>query len=623
MLQAIRSRAGSFIVKVLFGALIVSFAIWGVGDIFRGSSPQTVVAKVGNDKITANEVQKALQPALARLEEEFGHKFNVTEAKKSGLLQSLVDGLVQRSLVKQEVTRLGLIASDEVIRDAIFGNPDFQSPPGHFNRLRFEQLLAANHLTEAQYVARLKTAIPARELLHALTAAAAPPPVLADTLYRYQNEKRIAAIAFLPYSAAANPGPPSPAALQKFYESHQNLFRAPEYRGFLLASLSPAELAPHIKIPESELKKAYRQEASSLRLPERRRVLQILASSEKKAKAVEAALKAGTPFKEAAIKIAGEAPDAIDLGLVTKTELPASLADPAFAATLNTPSKPIRSPFGWHIIEVVKIEPPRRESFAEAKAEILARHQNSQASDRVYRIGEHVDDAIAGGLPLGETAKKFGLTVTKIAAVDAAGRGPTGKTVALPLASARVLKLAFATDKGRATRVIHLDDGSIFALAVNRITPPRIKTLPEVKPQVIADVAVQERREATQKKAHALAASVSKERPLQAAAAADGITLTLSKPFGRQGNGKLPQDLVDKLFAAKPGAVVSAIGKEGAYVAELRTVIRSKATVKDATAMLKAGLDEAFRADLGTQFAHSLRRRFPVKIDQKAIDSTF
>ena len=35
MLQAIRSKAGSFVVKLLFALLILTFGVWGIGDIFR------------------------------------------------------------------------------------------------------------------------------------------------------------------------------------------------------------------------------------------------------------------------------------------------------------------------------------------------------------------------------------------------------------------------------------------------------------------------------------------------------------------------------------------------------------------------------------------------------------
>ncbi|HEY2538737.1 MAG TPA: SurA N-terminal domain-containing protein, partial [Stellaceae bacterium] len=67
MLQAIRSKAGSFFVKALFGLLILTFGIWGIGDIFRNRPTDTTVATVGSQGIDAAALQSALQPALERL----------------------------------------------------------------------------------------------------------------------------------------------------------------------------------------------------------------------------------------------------------------------------------------------------------------------------------------------------------------------------------------------------------------------------------------------------------------------------------------------------------------------------------------------------------------------------
>lgn len=59
MLQAIRERAGSVIVKVLFGLLILSFAVWGIGDIFRRGGGETTVVEVGDRKISADQLREA------------------------------------------------------------------------------------------------------------------------------------------------------------------------------------------------------------------------------------------------------------------------------------------------------------------------------------------------------------------------------------------------------------------------------------------------------------------------------------------------------------------------------------------------------------------------------------
>src|ERR1700751_145014 len=75
ILQAIRTRAGSIIVKVLFGLLIISFGFWGIytrSDYFQGHSPDTVIATVGDHNIRADELQRLLQPTLERLRSQLG-----------------------------------------------------------------------------------------------------------------------------------------------------------------------------------------------------------------------------------------------------------------------------------------------------------------------------------------------------------------------------------------------------------------------------------------------------------------------------------------------------------------------------------------------------------------------
>src|SRR4029077_19911526 len=64
MLQAIRSKAGSFGVKGLFVLLILIFGIWGIGDIFRSRPTDTVIATVGDQSIQAEDLQTAMRREL-------------------------------------------------------------------------------------------------------------------------------------------------------------------------------------------------------------------------------------------------------------------------------------------------------------------------------------------------------------------------------------------------------------------------------------------------------------------------------------------------------------------------------------------------------------------------------
>jgi len=622
MLQAIRSKAGSVVVKGLFALLIMTFGIWGIGDIFRNRPSDTAVAAVGGQSIDANALQTALQPALERLSTQLGTQVDLRQAKQMGVVEQVLGQLVDDNLLDQEAQRMQLDVSDSVIRDSITQDPMFRRANGVFDRDAFNALLAANHMTEPEYVNSIRRDIPREDLLLAVTVGAAAPPAMVDRLYRYRDEKRVADIVTLPDNATADAGQPTDAELTKFYDAHQDTFRAPEYRNFTLASLTPSDLAPKIDIPEAKLKSAYDQRQDEFVLPERRDVQQILAPSEGQAKAAEAALAAGKDWTEVARTIAGQDPQTIDLGLMKREELPQNLADVAFGLELNKPSQPIKSALGWHILRVVRIVPPTTQSFDEAKAKLQADLAHNEAVDRLYTVANRVDDALAGGATLDEAAAKFGLKRSVVASVDEKGLGRDSQKVALPVSPTEVLKLAFTTEEGRTSRVTQASDGAIFVLHMDKIVPPTVRPLAEVKDKAVASWQIEKRKEIVAKQAEALAGEVTQGTQLAAVAAAKGLKAVNSPPFQRQSENAtgVPPALVDKLFAAKPGGVVTLSDATGSYVAQLAKVEAPQAA---ATPELSREVTAGIQADLGEEYTRALRARFPVEIHRDTLDRLF
>jgi peptidyl-prolyl cis-trans isomerase D len=625
MLQAIRSRAASVVVKALFVLLILSFGIWGIGDIFRSHSPETVVATVGDRSIRAEELQTALRPVIERLNARLGGSMDLQQAKKLGVVDEVLRSLIDASVLDQEAARLRLEVSDDVIRNSITRNPSFQGASGAFDPAAFRTLLAANRMSEDQYVARLRADIPPQDLLLAVSAGAAAPQPIVDALYRYRNERRVADVVALPNAGAADVGQPSEDDLTRFYDAHPDLFRAPEYRAFTLVSLSPSDLSQGIEVSEARLKDEYDQRQDEFVLPERRDVQQILAPSEEKAKEAEAALSAGRDWAEVATTIAGQKPDTIDLGLTKRDEMPKELGDVAFELPLDKASEPIRSPLGWHILRVVKIEPPATQSFAEVKAKLEAEVARREAVDRVYKLANRVDDALAGGATLDDAAAKFGLKKTVVDAVDEAGQDRDGKTVPLPVAPAEVVKLAFATEQGRASRVTETADDAIFALRVDKVTAPAVRPLAEVKDKAIAAWREEQQRDRVTKEAEALAAAAGPDKALAALAAEKGLKATTTAPFLRSPgrDSTVAPALVAKLFAAKPGEAVTAEDASGAFVAQLTQVQTPDQVPEAAAAQLSRELAAGLQRDLGEEFTQALRAQFPVDIKRAALDQMF
>jgi peptidyl-prolyl cis-trans isomerase D len=628
MLQAIRTRAGGIIVKVLFGLLILSFGFWGIytrSPFFQDKSPDAVVATVGSHDIHADAVRAALQPALERLRAQLGGALDPAQVKQLGVLDAVIDQIVDRELLDQEVTHLHLDLSDDVIRSAIMSNPAFIGPDGKFNRDQFNQVLAANRMTEDSLVARLRQEIPRGDLLQALTAGVVVPRQVIDAVYRYRAEKRVADVVAVPLSGVSNIPAPTDDELMKFYEAHPDLFRASEYRSFTLASLTPSEVGGGIKISAEELKSAFEERKDDFEVPEQRDVQQILAPSEDKAKAAEAALAGGEDFQKVATEIVGQDAATIDLGLVKMDDLPKPLADAAFNLPIDKASEPIKSELGWHILRVTKIEPPQTPNFDQVKAQLEKELIGERAADQLDKIGNEADDALAGGASLDDVAKKYGLKLTTIENTDASGRDLDGKLIVLPVDMKEALKTVFETNANETSRVTATDDGAVFAVRVDKIVAPQVKPLGEVKDHVIAAWQAEQKQNAVKKTASDLLAAVNSGTPLAQAAAAKGLSVTTSPPLARRSEGAtpVPAAVIVKLFAAKVGDTVMADDAGGAYVAQLKEIKIPDSTPDDQVKALTTELGNSARYDLVSELTDALKKRFPVTINHKLLDQLF
>jgi len=629
MLQAIRTRAGGIIVKVLFALLIVSFGFWGIytkSPFFQDNASGTaVVATVGDRDITGNDVQTSLQPTLEKLRSQLGGQFDPATVKKLGVVDAVVGQLVDRELLAQEITHLRLDLSDDVIRNAIMSNPAFIGSDGKFNRDQLNQVLAANHMTEDQMIARLRQDIPRGDLLQAVTAGVVVPRPVIDAIYRFRAETRVADVVSIPLSAAGTIPAPTGDQLTKFYQDNPDMFRAEEYRGFTVASLAIGDLTGDIKIDPEKLKAAYDDRKDEFQLPEERDVQQILAPSEDKAKAVETALAGGEDFQKAATEIAGQDPSTIDLGLVKPDDLPKELADQAFSLPVDKPSEPIKTELGWHILRVSKIQPPQNLSFDQAKDQLEKELVAEGAADKLDHIANEADDALAGGAALPDVAKKYGLKLTTIAETDASGRDASGKPVQLPVDTKSVLKTVFDTETNDTSRVEAIEDNAIFAVHVDKIVPPAVKPLADVKTQAITAWQAEQQQDAVKKEASDLADAVKNGTPLAQAASAKGLKVTTSPALSRQASGAIPvpKAMIAKLFTAKVGDTITGNDNGSAYVAQLKSINIPQSTPDDQVKALTTEIGNSSRYDVASEFTDSLKKRFPVTIHQDVVDKLF
>jgi parvulin-like peptidyl-prolyl isomerase len=140
----------------------------------------------------------------------------------------------------------------------------------------------------------------------------------------------------------------------------------------LMKKTTEATLANQYQVTENEMKDYYQKHRSDFSVPAQVQLRQIVVSKEDKAKELLAQLSTGADFGNLARKYS-EGPEADkggDLGWVEPNDLPQSLHDEIDKLKPNQVSGLIKSPFGFHILQLANIRPPSQMNYEAARPSI-------------------------------------------------------------------------------------------------------------------------------------------------------------------------------------------------------------------------------------------------------------
>jgi len=621
MIEAMRSKAASWMAKILAFLLIIAFAAWGIEDMFRAVEPNTEVASIGGIDIPRDELGDQFNRLLRNMQAQLGPSFSTEQAVRMGLLDQILDRLVDARLLTLEAKRLGLGSGEALVRQTIFENPEFRGPGGVFDPLRFRETLSQRGLSEAAYVEILRGDIMRGQIESALTAGSRVPKTLADTLYRYRNEQRQAAVVLLPTGKPADIAAPTRAEIAEFHKKNPSLFTAPEYREVTVLYLDPDVAAKEIRPDPKLVREEFEYRKDTMSVPERRTLEQILLQDEATANKLAEAVTGGRDFLDAAKDIAGTAPTA--LGTLRQRDLPEEIANTAFALAKGKVGKPVKSPLGWHVIRVTEIQPGKTPKFEDVRAGIAKQIAREAAVDTLIKQTNKIDDMLAGGGSLADAGVAVGTQPIDVPAIAANGTGPDRKLIKGVPKDPIFLRTMFGLSVGEVSSVIETQNGGFFIVRINSVTPPALRPLSTVRQDVVTAYKWRKIENAAEASAQKLLARA-KATSLASAAKDAGYEIKQSKPFSRFNRdpaSPVSAELADTLFNAKRGDIVTAPGPDGMTVARLEKVIDARpGSNKAETESLGEELAAAIGNDTIAQLIAALRVQYPVTINRAAVD---
>jgi peptidyl-prolyl cis-trans isomerase D len=603
------------------GFLIISFGIWGIGDIFRGFGVSTV-AKVGHTEISIDQFRMRYNEQLQLLGRQLGRPITPDQAQAFGLEQRTLGQMMASAALDERARQLRLAISRDALEKQITADPAFRGFNGQFDQATYLQRLRDIGYTPQRFEFEQRQTTLRRQIAEAVGAGLTAPTVAAKAVDHYRDEERSIEYVTLNGGKVGDVPAPTPEELAAYFEERKFAFRAPEYRKLQLIAVSQQEIASTIEISEEEAKRAYQDRLKLYAIPERRHVVQVSFANAEDAKRASERITAGLAFDDLA-KEPEIADRLVDLGTVTKADLiDPVVANAAFDLAEGTVSGPVAGRFGTVMVRVLKIEHAATKPFAEVESDLKRDIAADRAKAEVNKIRDKIDEELGGGASLEEIAKKLNLKIRTIEAVDRSGRTPEGGPVADMPAGVDVVNSAFNTEIGNENDALQLPGGGFVWYDVVNVTPSRERKLDEVKDRVEARYHEDETIKRVNAKAAEIVGKLKSGASLAEIAAAEALMVETKSGLKRQGGVQLPPRVITEVFRTAKDQVGSADGQNAVdrvifRVADIKvpSFDANSAAVKRSVDQLKDGYND----DLLSQYVARLEHDVGTDVNQNAL----
>ena len=494
MLDALRRGSTGLIAKLLLSLLILSFAVWGIADVFTGFS-RGAVATVGDAKISVTDFDRVLRAEIDGLAAETDRRLTMEDARKQGIDRLVLSKMIGQTALKEYAREINLgLSSDRVVQN-LFSDPGFAGPDGKFSRSGFNDLLARLGMSESMFLSLRLDDDLRQQFSSAVLGATVVPQAMIDIENAYKNETRDIAFFKIDSAAKVTIAEPDDAKLQTYYNDNKASFMTPEFRKYNVLVAMASDLKKDVVVTDEELKASYESEKETYDTPEKRRVQQIAFKDKAAAEAARDALVKGSKNFMDVAKDNGAKESDVNLGLVAKTQLiDPKIADAAFKIARDDISEVIEGRFATVLIRVIEISPGRESTFEETKEKVRDKLATAKATTVLQEKVDLVEEGRNAGKTKKQIADELKLRLIEVPAGDSAGKSPDGNAVLDIPTPEFVTRLVARTEPGTLTDPVEIGSDGYAWVEVLGIDPPKEKPFDTVKAEVKTAVVDSERR---------------------------------------------------------------------------------------------------------------------------------
>jgi peptidyl-prolyl cis-trans isomerase D len=556
--KLVRIMLGGLLLVVAFSMLTYLVPNYNTGG---GSASDTLVAEIGSQTITLPQMQRTIQLTVR------GRQLPVEVLPN--YIPQLVDNMVTERAMVMEAERLGLKVSDTEVVELIRQTVPSLFPDGKFvGKDVYAGMLAQNNMTIDEFEADLRRQVLITRLRDIAVEGTIVTPQEIEQAFHKKYDK--IKVEYVKLNAANFTAESQPTAqeVKDFYTANTARYMVPEMKSLTVLIGDQAKLEATLVPTDADLQRMYAQNAEGFRTPERVRARHILLNSPKddpavkaKAEALLKQIKGGADFAKLAKENSqdpGSAANGGDLGQwITHGQMVPEFEKSIFSLKPGETSEPVKTQFGYHIIQTLEHQNSGVRSFAEVKDELAAQWKKQRAADLMQQIADKAPSALQKDpMHPDKVAGDFHMQLLHLANYAPGGAvgelGPSGDfdSAVAPLKTGQV---SAAVTSG--TKVV--------VAVVDGVVPSRPSPLSDVEASIRTMMANNRSTAAVQKHAQEL---LTKARAmggdLEKAAKEMNLTVATSNEIDRNGKieGLGSASYVSEGFSRPDGSVFGPVG---------------------------------------------------------------
>lgn len=603
ILKSFRNASNGIFIKILFGAIIFSFAIWGIGDIIRNYAATRTVVTVGKMKLPSDIFMMELSNKKQEIRSA-NPNMSPAEFEKIDFKELVINEFISKAVFSQAQEKFKIAVSKGTVFDFIKSTPELQTK-GQFDQRKYQTMLYNLQMTEGMYLNKMHSFLASSQLTHPLASGYITPGFINDSLIKdFAFEKDIK-ISILDVNSLKLKEDVKENEIKAFYNENVKHYEKPEVRDVSILVIDTQKVADEFDITDEEVETFYNENTSEYG-PKELRDVEILvfedSDSAHKAWKMMNVEDATTKQIEKDFAVKAVRENGLD-----RARLPQKLAEILFRIEKGNATEPLAVEGGVVVYRVVDINQKDAVALKDAKQEIIeqikSEKMNSpEAHQRVKELRNSVDDALGSGKTMDEISKETGMKVVDIHEFTQASAIEALKDVASDEATvAEIVDETFKTEIGTDTATIDSKeiDTLSFVVRVNNIKKAYVPAFEEIKDKVKEDVIFDKKDKLAQKEIKELkkkGADAYKDlrkfggKPEQFTLSKIDLLMNARTTKYLSLFSKCPNlDFIFGLLSAKKGEILSTPDGRGNYIlASLTNVHKKELSFQDETQINQA-----------------------------------